>query len=322
MNDVIKTPDHKNPRGQLLLWFVLLLVIGSVLYAGRFFYITQQQLVLHLETIDTHQQITMAKTTKKIDEFKLELSKINTRDAMNTDQQWSLYKAQYAIQLAQLNAKWSDDTATTIALLQQADSFLSKQSQAQLFSVRQALAREISEEQTATILDVPGLLSQLDALQQLVATDTFTKPIHTQTRKPTPTTPAPVPETWRGRLKETLLSFQQFFVIRYHESPLEPLMSPAFQTVQKEIIRLNLQEAEWAVLEKNNTIYQLALKQAYENICRAFDTKNDKVTIILKQLEQLQTIALQTNPAIPNESLPLLETVIKNMTPAQPGAAS
>ncbi len=311
------------PRKSILLWLALFTLTAGVLYAGRFFYMTQQQYILKLNTLAQHQRFLTTQTAQTLDSLKLELSKMRTPDAGNTDFQWSLNKAQYAIQLAQLNAKWGHDTSTTIALLQQADQFLSQHNNAQLFSIRQALAHEIAEAQATPHLDEPGLLSQLDALQQITANYSFEKSIVLAPPTTSPPTPASLSQNdWRERLKATLLSFKQFFVIRHHDSPLEPLMSPAFQTAQKEIIRLNLQEAAWAVLERDDTIYQLALTQARDNILRAFGKENEKAVSILKQIEQLQTIRLQTKAFIPSESFPLLEAVIHGTTSSQSGAAS
>lgn len=309
------------PRKPLLLWLTLLTLTGGVLYAGRFFYMTQQQYLLKLNALSQHQRFLTTQTAKKFDTLNLELLKMHTPDAKNTDLQWSLNKAQYAIELAQLNAKWGHDTSTTIALLQQADQFLSQHNNAQLFAVRQALAHEIAEAKATPHLDEPGLLSQLDALQQITANYSFEKSIVLEpSSTTTPTTLSQ--DNWRERLKVTLLSFKQFFVIRHHDSPLEPLMSPAFQTAQKEIIRLNLQEAAWAVLERDDTIYQLALTQARDNFLRAFGKDSEKRTHILKQIEQLQTIKLQAQAFIPNESFPLLEAVLNGTTPTQSGATS
>lgn len=322
MSDVKDNKSKATPHRQRLLWLMLVLLTGCALYAGRYFYITQQQFLLRVNLLDKDQRNFASETHEALDGLKLDVSKMQTLDAANTDQEWALHKAQYAIQLAQLNAKWGNDTATTIALLQEADQFLSQHNNAELFPIRQALAHEIAEAQALPALDLPGLLSQLDALQQLISTYTFTQPTLLKIEKNEAENPELPQHTWRDRLKSTLLSFKQFFIIRHHDSPLEPFMSPTFQTAQKEIIRLNLQEAAWAVLEKDDAIYQIALKQAHENIVHAFGAENSKVISLLKQLEQLQAVTLQTKPFVPNDSLPLLEELLHHMpTPTQSGVA-
>ncbi len=67
------------------------------------------------------------------------------REHFDQKQDWLLLKARYYLELAQINAHWSDDQQVTIALLQQADALLRTIPDQQLFTVRQAIAQEITQ---------------------------------------------------------------------------------------------------------------------------------------------------------------------------------
>lgn len=315
-----KTPKSIQPKRSRLLGVVLLLFMITSSSFGYFFYTTQKQYIARLNALDEQQHLFAEKNQELLDTLKLDIAKIQTLDKNDSDQQWALHQAQYAIQLAQLNAKWGNDTATTLALLQQADHLLSQHHDAALFPVRQALARETTSIKNTPTLDMPGLLSQLDALQQLISQYTLTQPITTQTETASEKmTDKPKQNAWYPHFKNTLLFFRQLFVIRHHDSPLEPLMSPAFQAAQKEIIRLNLQEATWAVLQRDDTIYQLALKQARENLIRAFGESEQTIINILKQLDELRNITLRAETFVPHESEQLLETILQHTSSTESG---
>ncbi len=320
-------PTPKNPikthrKKPFFLWLVLLMLSLASTFSMRMLYLKQQLLETHLKSIQIKQDHANSASEIAIQSVKLELEKISqTQKEISVEEEGTLYKALFAIELAQLNAEWGNDSVTTIALLKKADVLLSQTNDAALFAVRQALAHEISLVESQPVVDVAGLLSQLDALQKLVDDYTPTTQL-SSTITPSNSTPDYSRGTWQERLKQTLLSFKQFFIIRHHDNPLEPLMSPAFLTAQKEIIRLRLQEAEWAILQKNEAIYKLTIKQACDNIMRGFDTKNPVVMTLLKSLEKLQSTSLQTQAFIPNESLPLLEAILKKSSSEQPGASS
>jgi len=228
--------------------------------------------------------------------------------------QWLLLKAQYAIQLAQLNAKWSWDEATTDALLKQADVFLSEHPNVNLISVRQALSRDMLARTTMPRVDFIGLLSQIDAIQQHLITCPDNPSNTKQNAITTDASPKSIQISWRTSLHNTLNTLKQFFIVQHHTDPMQPILTPAYRTLQKEIIRLNLQEAQWAILQHNTAIYQLTLKQACDNMRRTFGKNNTKAQQLIQQIEQLQNIEIQDVQFVPKESLVALEQIIEAQT--------
>ena len=66
-------------------------------------------------------------------------------------------------------------------------------------------------------------------------------------------------------------------------------MSPLYESILKESIRLNLQEAQWAILNNNPAVYQLALKQAITNLKRTFNETSQDIHIFTQTITRSTT---------------------------------
>lgn len=237
---------------------------------------------------------------------------INSVPSPINDSSILLMKAKYAIELAQVNAQWSNDSSTTIGLLKQAENYLAESSNAELFGVKEALAQEILAQEASASLDIVSLLTQLDAIQNQIQLCPYLKPSTSYEKSLSQAKSAQGSDlSLHEQIAASLKTLKQFFIIRHHEDPILPLLTPAYQSVQKEIIRLNIQEAEWAILQRDNNLYLLFLKKAQENIHRAFDENNPQAQTLLKHLSALQQIELKQEKIIPTESLTKLKEVIQ-----------
>jgi len=238
---------------------------------------------------------------------------------------WLLLKARYYLELAQINAHWSNDLQTTTALLQQADELLVQIPNQQLFAVRQAIAKEIAQVQSIPKIDTAGILSQLDAAQTIL----IKLPIKKSTAADSgdKTTSANSTPSWRQRLQDNMGLLQKLVIIRHHDSEVRPLLGPEREGQIRENIRLTLQEAQWAVLQNNEALFQLLLAQAIKNINLQFAPNDTGTQTLLKQLQTLQQIHLVQQLPVLDQSLPLLNKVInanetKPVAPPATGEAS
>lgn len=225
---------------------------------------------------------------------------------------WLLLKARYCIELAQINAHWSDNTDTTVALLQQADTLLAEIHDQRSFVVRQALSKEITLLQTMPKIDTAGLLSQLDAAQSVIANLELKPTVAPAEKDASSTTTNEASSAWRERLKNSVGLLEKLVVVRRHDEDILPLPSPAYESMLREGIRLNLQEAQWAALQNNEAIYQFSLAQALKNINRAFEPNTVVTDALIKQLKNLQQIHLIQQKPILEQSLPLLNQLIES----------
>ena len=170
---------------------------------------------------------------------------------------------------------------------------------------------EITQLKAIPSVDIAGLLSQLDAAQISVSNLTI-QPISDENKSAAETKvqKTAISSAWHNRLQESVNLLKKLVVIRRDDEQIKPLMSPLFVSILRESIRLNLQEAQWAILNNDAIVYQLALKQASLNIKRTFDETSQNTQALLKQLNDLQQITIiQEKPSV-ELALPLLNQLI------------
>lgn len=228
-------------------------------------------------------------------------------------QDWVLLKARYYLELAQINAQWSDNQGTTAALLQEADHLLQGIPDQGLYQVRQAIAREIALIEALPRVDIAGIMSKLDAAQTIVSQ----LPISQSIKSPNVAQVAnndvqTTPSAWRTRLRESLNLLEKLVVVRHDTSDIKPILSPLHQALLRESIRMNLQEAQWAVLQNNPNVFEQSLNQALTDITRTFEKSAPPTQSLVKELQALQQITLNPSKPVISESLPLLNQLIES----------
>lgn len=332
---VVKKTNYARQTALTLLTLVIIAGLGDALYNNKKLddkleTLSAEALTLKQQQASTKTQFnstlnTLYSTQKNLNEQLDDLKK-NLSSAMQEhlyqNNDWLLLKARYYLGLAEINAHWSDNTPTTIALFQQADDLLVNLHEPQLLSVRQAIATDITQLQAIPTLDIAGLLAKLDATQHLIKTLPSKNPIALSKATTSIETSIKVPSTWREHLQSSIDLLRKLVIIRHHNAPIQPMLSAEDETLLRENIRLNLQEAQWAVLQKNQSVYDLALKHAVENINRAFDQKDERTQALIQQLQTLQSTQLKSETPAPGQSLLLLNQFIESKKTAPSGDLS
>ena len=313
--------EHASPRisiaNKCLLSLLTLTVIGSVVLSIHTKQALNQQIQqdsnvnTHLHSNITQLELMNTTLSSRLDVINNTVSHaLQERWYQNND--WLLLKARYALELATINAHWSDNTSSTIALLQQADSLLVNFHEQELYTVRQTIAKEIAQLQAIPTIDIVGLLAKLDAAQQSLMHIPVKNPF-SLTKPVTSNTSEHKSASWREHLKNSLHQLGKLFIIRHHNEDVEPLLSPGYDAVLRENGLLSLQEAQWAVIQRHHDVYQLSLIQAIQTIKRAFDVNDKNTQALLEQLKDLQQTILdvQEKPKL-GESLVLLNQWIES----------
>ncbi|HHT0592583.1 TPA: uroporphyrinogen-III C-methyltransferase [Legionella anisa] len=237
------------------------------------------------------------------------------QNAMNQkfyqNQDWLLLKARYYLELAQINAHWSNGVDSTIALLNQADQLLKQLNEPKILDIRQAIAKDIAQTQALPSVDIAGLLSQLDAAQSSINDLSIPLPVNEHpTSTENTTTPANNSATWRDRLQNSMNVLEKLVVIRRHDQEIKPLISPAFEAILKEKLRLNLQEAQWAILNNEPVVYQRVLKQAIDSLNMNFNANTPNTAALIKKLTELQQANITRKRPSMGTALPMLNELI------------
>jgi uroporphyrin-3 C-methyltransferase len=328
------SPSHTK---HYLLGLTILIALIALSFAWYAFENTEQlkleKQVLNNKVEQLKQQQTRVKTLfhtvtqSHTDDQNTIKNRINTLDehlknalhqhAYQTDD-WMFFKARYYLELAQINAEWSTNNDTTIALMKQADLLLSNLHDQHLLKIRQSIAGEIAEVKAIPPLDIAGMLSILnlayDELNSIPLKSSIRSIHQNQEVSDTKTTPS----TWREQFKQSLDFMKTLIVIRKQNEPIEPLPSSSEELMLREQVQLNLQAAQWSILEHNDTVYQWSIAQAIKRINHSFDLEDPKIKALLQQLDDLQKVHLiqQKNPL--KESLQLLNDFIQSKDQEKP----
>lgn len=227
---------------------------------------------------------------------------------------WALLKARYYLELAQINAYWSDDPETTSAMLIQADALLLNTHDQRVFDVRRAISEENAQLQLIKKIDETGIITQLESAQasaeQLIVNAVRVPKAENAALTEDNTPESKIPEAWRQRLKNSLNLLKTLVVIRHTDEDIQPLVTPAYASMLRESVKLTLQEAQLAVLQHNQALYQLTLRQAVNKITQSFDVHDSNAEALLKNLNELQKIDLSLKKPETGQSLLLLNQVI------------
>lgn len=246
------------------------------------------------------------------------------KQAMYQAKDWLLLKARYYLELAQINTQWSNDSETTIALLQAADTLLANFREQPVFAIRQVIAQEITELKATTTIDTTGLLSQLDAIFSRInhiPLKLTPSSLEKKAEAPASINGSTTPSAWQTRLQQSLNALEKLVVIRRQDEENLPLPSPAYEAMLRESIRLAIQQAQWAILQHDETMYQFSLNQAIKLIQRSFATDAIQTKTLLTQLQELQNVHLTQSTLSAEKALPLLNQLIESKA-IQPSKAT
>lgn len=194
-----------------------------------------------------------------------------------------LQKAHYYLDLAQTNADWSHNLNASTHLLQAADQILANSTHPNLSAIRQAIRDDLKTLEQIPNIDTDGLLSKLSALDQKIEQYSIrsnalsSKPM--QIRKES---------TWRDNIQDNLQELRGLISIHYQDTTsLEPF-NPDYLALLRENIRMNIQQAELAVIEQHQDLYNLALSSVAKNLSTGFNPNNPKTQALLQEVQDLQ----------------------------------
>ncbi len=209
-------------------------------------------------------------------------------------QDWMLAEASSLIKLAQLQLTLQKDKITATQLLKTADSRLIEIADNSLLPIRQAIAKDLSDLSLIMQPDIIGLTFSLDAISKQVpdleiAAFQFA-PLEQQHSEPL------VEEQEDGfDLKKVYDKFlKDFVVIKDHSEPVKPLMGADQRANLNSNIQLALQQAQIAIAQGNEALYQLHIQNAINWLTEYF-IQSDKTKELIQQLTQFKTRPIEVN---------------------------
>lgn len=213
----------------------------------------------------------------------------------------------YLIQ-ANLSLNFNHNISDAIALLQTADSHLSNVTDPSITALRSQIATALVKLRALPQPDLVGLLTQISAIQNQVRylplfalttkTDQFKKVDNSSVN----TQESLSAKSWRL----SLATLKSLVIIRHREQPVTPLLAPMQEQYLRQNLQLILQQASWAVLQQNQSVYLYSLHQARTWLQRYF-ADNDSATQALDA--QLKTLSSVNVAPIAPDLAPLLQNL-------------
>jgi uroporphyrin-3 C-methyltransferase len=161
----------------------------------------------------------------------------------------------------------------------------------QVFEIRKLLTEQILELKNQPQIDLSGQLSQIDALINQIGNLPLPKMESGKVSQKNQDR-SQIKSNWRAHLQNSVHALEKLVVIKKHDSDIRPILSPLYRDALLESIRMNLQEAQWALLHSNNKIYKLALQQAQNDIKRSFDNNHTTTKTLLSELQKLERLSI------------------------------
>ncbi|NHN38601.1 hypothetical protein G8764_14930 [Pseudomaricurvus alcaniphilus] len=207
---------------------------------------------------------------------------------------WQLAEAEYLLRLAGQRLLMERSGSGALALLQSADNILLQLDDLELFEVRGQLARDMTALKLAPQVDRSGLYLRLSALaEQVTALPVARQPLPPEKPSPIaavePITASASTGLWqklRHNFNAAMQKLGDQVKVRHHDQPLPPLLPPDAEQYLRQNVRLNLEQAQLALLRQETVVYSASLERA-ENLLRQFFPLQPEANSIAAELARL-----------------------------------
>lgn len=217
------------------------------------------------------------------------------RDYMNNQ---NVYAAVYLIRLANFNLVLVKRPNIALHMLEQADFLLNQSFDPSFMPLRKSINNNIMALKAANQFNLDTILLQLqsmsDALSKLsIASPTMEKasPKHILDK-------AAKQQSWRDHFASAWHDVGKLIIIRHHNKAIEPLLSPQQNAVLQQNLQLLFMQAQWAAMNRNNTLFQHSLKQLKHIISTAYSQQSASAQSLLNELNALAST--NVNPELPD----------------------
>ncbi|MEA3251096.1 MAG: uroporphyrinogen-III C-methyltransferase [Pseudomonadota bacterium] len=215
--------------------------------------------------------------------------------------EWRLAEVEYLLRLANQRLQLERDVKGSTSLLKTADQRLAQIDNPALTPVRRATQSEIAALESVAQVDRTGLYLELMAQQEQLAQLPLEQDVQQQAAEAGDT--SPVKGSWQQQLSRFGQELKDLVVVRKNDQALEALMTPEQESYLRQNVRLQLEQAQLALLQSDAKLYQASLEKARTLIERYYDTGNQGVANLL---ERLATLAVKdVRPELPDISASL-----------------
>ncbi len=222
-------------------------------------------------------------------------------ETLNADQRrsWLLAEADHYLRLAEQHLLLTRDVVGARTLLDVADRLLAAHGDNRLLPLRKALAQDRLALEAALRVDVPGTYLRLGALSERLAVVTLPMLADDRAQARGEVEPAAAVDPQASLFDQGWARLRGLVTIRHYEAPVRPLLSDAERALVREALRLDLAQAQLALMRGDPAIYRQSLRTARERFSRYYvRLAQAEYRGLLKELDSLT--ALDVQPALPD----------------------
>jgi len=233
---------------------------------------------------------------------------------------WTLAEVCYYLRLANTRLLLLADVPSALRGLELADARVKSLASPSLHKLRGLLSDEITALKAVPEVDIEGASLRLIALAKQVEDLPMLAPSRGDiaTRAGAPTAPADIKD-WRAHANAIWAEMKTLVTIRRTDRPIDALLAPEQTVFLRHNLRLKLEAARLALLQKDTAVYQASLTEAGEWIVAYFNNDTAAVKALLEQLTVLTALELQ--PPLPDisRSLAAVEALEEQQATANGG---
>ncbi len=221
---------------------------------------------------------------------------------------WKPMVIEHLVHLAVLTLNTTRDTTLALTFLAEAKQYASNH---ELSAINYALNRDIASLQIVPVVDATDLILKIEAINQKISS----LPIVTSRFISPPKAEAVAEDElriktlWQRFFNSTIKALKDIVIIRHKEVDL--LLSPEQEAVLRLEIKAKLLQAELAVMQRKNKIYQDCLVKTLDLCNRYFAAStNDVANFLVPSLQELQRVNLEPTIPLPTESIAAITNLI------------
>ncbi|MDF3030585.1 MAG: hypothetical protein K0R03_1143 [Moraxellaceae bacterium] len=235
---------------------------------------------------------------RQLDEITARLGRLD--DTLNADQRraWLVSEADHYLRMAQQHLLLTRDIAGARTLLEVADKLLAAHGDNRLLPLRQALARDRLALNTALGVDVPGTYLRIGALGERISQAQLPALSGDRAQRRGEVV-APQAGEPQDALEAGWAKLRRLVVVRRYDEPIQPLLSDADRALVRENLRLDLAQAQLALMRGEPRIYKGSLAAARNRLARYYaQLPQAELSGLMRELETLAAIDIR--PALPD----------------------
>ena len=238
---------------------------------------------------------------------------------------WLVADAEYLLSVANRRLHLMGDVSTTIEALKAADNRLRESGDTAGFKVRSQIAKEVAAVKKVKVVDVVGIYSKLEMLEEDVAKLNVFLPysgkLQDQQSEREATAAKPAEDTTSAEdpkstddinaiLNDALLEIEGIVTIKRLDKPVTAIISPQQKAFITEQLSTKLVIVKLALVQHDDALYQAGINDVEQWLSKNF-TKNAAYKNFLSELEQLKAIQIRSNFPDISQSLKMLRNIAK-----------